>query len=913
MAALERTNAPMEGALAFPVLPTLQVVLYSTDAVASSAALHGADLGVEHVGPAGLARRLATGLGVVPDQAPRGVRVAAMDQRLATLDDGARWFSRSREADRFGVAEWFVGVADGLRAAGWDGGALGGSLRLEAISAAQSARVTPAFPPGEADHWHVLLDELRTASLPFWLDLQLACRREDLSPIVARVVEALEASGHAVSELAPATAALETDLGRLRRGLLGGVADALVADGTVRFVVADTPIEAAAFCASLTAEPDAIVATGEAPLLDEVRARVGAPRLGLAKCSRWRPALQVLPLALELAFTPRDPHAALELLTLPVSPVPGRVRGALARALGEQPAVGGPLWKAGLEDAVAAWREVLEGDPAAREVALRRTLGLLFPDAPADASVGAPAADLVVLAEAIAAWARGRAATSEEGVRALLAAARVAEDLAAMLRVLPVGHRVSRLAARQLHDLAAGEGVASDAFAEAGAPLVVSDPAAVPEGAGHVLWFGFVEGAAEVGAPFPWTAEERAALLAAGVTLDEEGARRRREERAWLRPAIVARERLTLVSWRTAGVEAIEPHPLLDVLAARFGVASVRACTVGVRALLAKDRTAVDVVAAAPVSPRTRWQVPAGAIEAPGKVSATQIESLLGCPLRWTLEYAAGLRPGGTEALPDLDRMVGTFAHALLQDLLLRDDPPFAALTPVAARAALLDSFDRRVATEASPLLLPGSQSLGRQVRARIAEAGVALVERLQAGGWAPRAKEAPVSGTFAALPFGGSADLTLSRADGAVGLLDLKKGGRASKEAALREGRALQLALYARGLGVDRVHAGYFIIEEGRLVTADGDAWPGAWSVTGPCSSETLLHAERAWAWWLDAMRAGDVVKRDDLDALDLAETTVAAGRPPPETPWDDKEATCRFCAHARLCSFDNGATESA
>ena len=55
--------------------------------------------------------------------------------------------------------------------------------------------------------------------------------------------------------------------------------------------------------------------------------------------------LQVLPLAIELAFEPRDPYRVLELLTLPLGPFHGFVGGALARALAAAPGTGGRPWR----------------------------------------------------------------------------------------------------------------------------------------------------------------------------------------------------------------------------------------------------------------------------------------------------------------------------------------------------------------------------------------------------------------------------------------------------------------------------------------------------------------------------------------------------------------------------------------
>ena len=241
-------------------------------------------------------------------------------------------------------------------------------------------------------------------------------------------------------------------------------------------------------------------------------------------------------------------------------PLPWPVRSALSAALKEQPAVGGPGWKAALEVGIAGWRErrrtaapdpladdPLADDPppgadddfgddpdAADEATLRRRLDLWIPTAPPLAGDGRPAMHLALLAESIEQWARGRGGAS--GNAGLLGASAVARAAAGALRALDPVRRVTRLEARQLYDLAVGAGHAAPQDAEVGAPLLLDDPAAVPGNVGTIAWFGVIAGAAEAGAALRWTPEERAALSAAGCELDADGALRRREQRAWLRP-----------------------------------------------------------------------------------------------------------------------------------------------------------------------------------------------------------------------------------------------------------------------------------------------------------------------------------------------------------------------------------------
>src|SRR5690606_8866624 len=60
----------------------------------------------------------------------------------------------------------------------------------------------------------------------------------------------------------------------------------------------------------------------------------------------------------------------------------------------------------------------------------------------------------------------------------------------------------------------------------------------------------------------------------------------------------------------------------------------------------------------------------------PERLSYTQVETLLGCPQRWVLEYALGIRPASVAVLPTGNRMIGSLVHAVAEVLVgERSDP----------------------------------------------------------------------------------------------------------------------------------------------------------------------------------------------------------------------------------------------
>jgi ATP-dependent helicase/nuclease subunit B len=883
--------------------------------------------GWECVGPLGLAKRLGRLYGLRGEPASRAERVSAFAARLALLEDGRHSFSRSRVKDPWGVAAWLLGLRDLLRAAGWDGRPLEGSPRLADLSAAErlAAPGLPPLPPGLGDVFALLVAEIeRAPALPEPLAIRVAPAAA-LDECVRRALAALAAKGAAVAPIeddAPSAPA-ETDLGRVQRALLserGGACGAPLAnDGSVVVLEADSPLEAAELVAAraraASVEDATLVLGRDAGALEAAFARHGLAALGTGERSRWRPGLQILPLRLALAFAPRDPFRAAELLMLPVTPIPSDARSRLLDALVKQPGLGGPAWREAIDEAAAraGERARLErpDEAAARAAgdAVRERIETWFGGPAHDPREGIPAPEAVALCESVARWADARARAAADPDAILEAAAGVARTLARMLSEQPPGTRLSPVQLEQLHDVAAGDGLAAGGRAgEAGRPALALEPSAVQRGAREVVWWGFLGG--DPGpAPDPWTAAERRALGASGLRLPEPGERRAAEARGWRRPILAAGERIVLVRWRLEGSGPTVAHPLTDELAARFEGA-LAPCTITSEAVLARAAPGVaaacsDHAPAPPIAPRPVLHVPPGAVST-ARLSPSSLEKLLGCPLAFALEYGAGLRRRGMARIPSGGRLLGTFAHAILEDLLCGPEQlDLAAAAPDDAAAWAADAFDRRVAAEAAPLVARGAEVERHRAREVVAEAGRALFGLLQGGGWRVRGAEQRLEGRFEGADLAGSADLVLEKGEAAA-VLDLKLGNPRRFREKLEEGQGLQISLYAdmvRG-GRAAPPTGYFVIGQGELYTVDRGAFPGAREVEGPSTEETLRAAADALRFWRAVFARGLVASRhEDLREGAELEAGEAAGRGAPTRGAGAIEPPCRFCDYGALC----------
>jgi ATP-dependent helicase/nuclease subunit B len=884
------------------------------------------------VGPRGLLRRLGRLLGLPAEPGSTPDRIAAFDARLALADDGHRSYSRSRKADRFGVAAFLLGLRDRLRDSGWRGTSLQVNGRLADVAALETlaAPGLPALAPGMPDLVHFFADAVaRAGRLPEPVALHLASPRSAFGAAERRLIDTLARAGVEVTEAAAdaAQAPTGTDLDRVQRSLLGSApaGSPLTGDGTFLVLQAETPAEAAELLASFLRDRSlaatTLVVPQEASVLDASLLRQGLATLGLGTSSRWRPALQVLPLRLALAFRPRDPLRAAELLLLPVSPMAARIRRRLLDALTEMPGLWGPAWNRAVDE-LADLASAEDGPEAGARV--RADIEAWYGGDSFDPAEGIPTAAASGICQTVGAWAAARGGASDPPDESLLHAAAVARTLERLLAHQHAVERLSRVALEQLHDGAVGDGSEHAPLeGEAGRAAVCGSPDAVLPGASEVVWWGFVGG--EGGpSPDPWTEAERVALVSSGVELAAPGAVREVEAWGWRRPILLASERVVLVRWRLSGSDQVPDHPLLDELATRLPRGSLEACTLESRqALSAKldppapstwsPRASVRAPAP-PIVPRSVWRLPAAETVLPPSMSPSSLESLFGCPLTWVLRGRGLLAPGRVASIPEGNRLLGSFAHAILQDLLLGPQAlDLAVATPDDAAQRTGQAFDARVESEAAPLVLAGRDLERARARRLVCESAAALVALLRDGRWVPEEAEAEVSGDLGVVKVHGRVDLLLSR-NGEPAVIDLKLGNGKYRRGLLEKGRGVQLAVYSAALrrGGEYPPTGYFILESGQLLTTTPARFPGSTGVPGATTHETIEWVKKGVLLWRKVLGAGVVpAPRESLEGW-REPVEEAAGEPFPDDGPLAPEPSCMFCDYSTLCVVRLGAGDA-
>ncbi|WP_448852499.1 PD-(D/E)XK nuclease family protein [Corynebacterium sp. 335C] len=818
-----------------------------------------ASLGSVTTGQRGFADILAVRLGLSRAPEPPALRVAAYRDAIGRVDPP--WCRDSFALNPWAVAERLLAWRDELVTAGWSAQpAPGLSPRLLDL-----AYVEEEFDrPGDADVLRDIARELGRpggagAAASTGIRSVAVVDRASLPRPWPAILDGLAARGVEVTDAAP---------GRLR---------------ALRVVAADTEWEAAEAAARLLcAEPSrAVVAGGPTQVLDQELARRGLPRAGAGGASPQRSAAELPAVALRALSAPFDPWALLRLADARVPVVRGTgaaaeagsapllppgVRRAVISALKREPGHGGAAW----DDAMAQ----LEGDDAAVAADLSRQLSA--PVEPVGGGAGAWAADDVA---GVVEWLEGTVARAASAAGAAPSTATISA-CAAVRAVLPEEGDVSAATLRETLATCTGSPAAplpgSEAPDAQGAVPAVAGPGAAP--ASPILWWAAAsDDAAERST---WTPAERRALAAAGcepptpreLTAAGHGAAMAGLRRAGDVVAVVPR--------RLRGADA-EPDPALMFAAVELlpeGTDRTTLDTVDkILEPFTVDARDLDLPAGAPAlrtpepaSPdagaldaaaRGR-DVPDGAAHLPARLSFSQIESLLSHQLEWFLERRLGIREPWWTQLPEGNRMIGTFLHAIVEEIVGAQSFPI--------EPDEVETLARRLAPVHAPaLLLPGRERALAEVIAEARASIPALFRDLADAGITPVAAEREFSFpvdlelTDPADPsrtlrhrveLGGFRDLDADGPAGSRTVVDLKyTAGSRKYPAAIAGGRALQLAVYARSveeesggaLPMSAVTTAYFLLKQNRFVSEhpglDGSAR------TGGLAAEDLWAAAKA------------------------------------------------------------------
>jgi hypothetical protein len=821
-------------------------------------------LGVTDVGPLGLLGILESQLGLIAPTISEAQRIVQYRECLLKVNNPDRFFFKTFAADDFGAAASLLSWRDEWYLHGWSGD-IGedGSLRQRDMAAVEKVAHSN-LSPGTAQRLQTILDALTKRRILIE-SIALVDPIERFPILWQRVLKSLPTSP-------------PTPISSCGQGLLGKLQNAIVNihdkdenqtidwvdDGSLVVIRSETSLTAGRWIAHTlrASDPSTLyVATSQAGATDAFLTASAQPRQGLSESSAFRPALQLLPLLLELLWLPMNFTALMQFLTHPICPISGKARRKLARVQSQYPGIGGPRWQKAIEEI-----EEIAGDRAKQ---VRESIEFWIEHPRFDPSIGAPISAVLERTQRLADFFRKIPSEATPARQMAYAAGysqanSFSKNLASLL-----AQGVATLSPRQLDQLvtqATSRGSDNPLnIAEVGALPCINQPGAALEAHSTVLW-GPLDAPAMI-SPWPWSKSEITALANAGCSLPDTDTLLQSAANDWLRPILSAKDKLILV----LAPEDRETHPVWQMINALIPNIQI----VQVERMLLNEVSPLTQISHKPLPEIKRWwQLPRGTEIPPVKeYSFTQLERQIFNPFHWLLANAAKLRSGSLLSLAEDFRLKGLLSHSLVERLcgitnsLSMSDADFECWFNPA--------FDQLISEEGAVYLMPGRQAEKENLRQTLHRALQQLREILQAAKVCKAESERHLSGHFVGGLLGGDSDLILTNSDGTHAIIDMKWAGKTHRTK-LAENRHLQLAIYSELLRQETGQwsaLAYFLFSQGKLLTRDDHWFPGINPVKNQVDENTAQLWQRflvTWKWRQAQFAQGlfEVVLEDSDDA---------------------------------------------
>ncbi len=766
----------------------------------------------------------------------------ALQQYLESVDPQA-FYHQSFDADRFSTAHFLLDRRDELLRAGWsfsNAEALPDRLRcLAAVEVffrqkTQTAEYEIAAL-GSADRWDAVLRALQTTNLPI-TGVHLYDPEELLPAEWRRLLRLIVDQSIPVWHVqATPGAAQDTDLGYWQRRLTGAVISGKIparADGSLLLVRAGRDAEAAAWIAALlAANPDLrplVLLPEMNRQLEQAMLQEGLPALGILSASMARPALQVLKLAPAFLWEPVDAYKIMEFVTLPVKPIDEGLAQVIGRVLAEKPGLFSDTW-------YGAVLGYLERHDASGD--LRRQYDFWFDRRRYPAEAGVPRRDAIGLYAYLQQWALKTAGDTGAKEGGLLVLAEQARRIRELLEALPdarLGYLELERIVRTIYEPAPMQ---LDPVEE-GRFDFVHAPGAIVSPVERLMWWNFRSDVALSASDF-WRPGERTFLDSLGVCLERPDQAVRRALHRQREAIQRTTGQLILVCPERVNGAGVSPHLLLGDLDAAFSDMHPLWCAVDDPDLARRihpQAVAVKPVRVDPVPllrPRPHLHLPDTRRLLPVEYeTVTQLESMLYYPHRWFFRQHLRLYPANLLRISADTQLLGNLGHRFLEMLLVED---LSAVTRSDVYAWIDGQSDALLEREGAPLLLYGREPERKAFQRKVQQAAWTLVSMLRQNGWTVAHTELPLEGELAGLSLRAKADLVLQR-EGEWAIVDFKWGGARQRREMIRNNEDLQLMLYAYLLPPPEnwPHTAYYILEEGRMIARNRQAFREAQEVGG-------------------------------------------------------------------------------
>ncbi|CAE6723223.1 PD-(D/E)XK nuclease family protein [Candidatus Nitrotoga fabula] len=810
-------------------------------------------IGFAIVGPLGFLDILETHLGLLANRLSEASRAVQYRACLEKCDDENRFYHRSFIVDPFGTAATLLKWRDDWVLHGWNGTAVSGAPHRVTDMADIEKLAVRMVDAGVSQRLIAVVNALQNRSVPID-SVSLVEHIEVFPSLWQKVLSFLEVQ--------PAPEPTPNGSGFLRHvqgALLAARAGqqyeklAWQDDGSVLIVQAESQSLAAQWVATSIEDstPALLVCEHDGDQLDAYLSAAKLPRQGFKESSAFRPALQVLPLALELLWDPLNVYALVQFLTHSVCPIRPVARQLIAEKVVDAPGITGVRWK----QTLAKIDEKVGVDLQAQ---VREEIATWLGHQRYSLTEGAPIPSVIARVAKLAEFFQKRVgdedASRSSAFMAGLSQCRASQRTLAEL--LAQGQKI--ISARQLQKVviqSTANGSANPLWpAQVGAKLCATIPGAVFEPVAKVIWWQMQMPV--LPGSLPWSEAEVSALANSGAMLRSATSRLDQTVQSWLRLVLAAQEKLILV----LPPPDTEVHPLWQMLCAVVDDVPV----LGLEQYLADGGNAMTRQTYRPLPQAKRWwQLPKDlVVTLREKESFTSLEKFLFNPYHWLLQYPAKLQPSRLLSSGSDFRMMGLLAHGLVErfyfgaDSLKMDDEAF--------NTWFSETFESIVDEEGAHLRMSGRKADLESFRFRLERAVKALRQHITNAKVIEVCPEEKLFGHFPGGELGGPADLLLRTSNGHTAIVDMKWGGCKKYGEKLKNNQHLQLAIYAE---LQRQTTGqfpsvaYFIFDDAQMLAPDNTTFENARvvpSINGENTAQLYQRFIETWRWRASQVEGG-------------------------------------------------------
>lgn len=836
------------------------------------------------VGRLGFLSLLETYLGLARPEVAAAQRVAVYMGHLQRHDNGTRFYSASMKVDSVGTAVKLLSWRDEWLLGGWQGTAQASHpVRLQELAMVETT--ASDMPPGEATRLLLVEQALKATGPNPIASVSLVDPLEDFPLLWRRVLACLPdvQARPAVPHGEGALRALQEKAVLVMSGQEPPSKMSPIVDGSVQLVRTLSFSTAEHWLgAHAAAHPTdrLVLAESHGDSLDTTLVATGGVNCGFENPSQLRPALQALGLALEMCWAPLDVGRLVDFLTHPVGPFSRKARATLAKAVAEEPGIGGAAW-------VKAKNKIAADKDGAALVA---DIEFWLESERWPRHQGAPLDALLARADRLKEALRRRL-SGDPSIAATFAPAH--RQCAAVFDSLSEFSRqgVTTLMPRQIEQLvahatptgASNPGVVS----QIGCMGSANSAAACIESADEVIWW--MPSTPMLVQQLPWSSAEVQALKALGVELRDPVKQLSALAMQWLRPLLAARKRFVMV----LPPPGREVHPVRQLLQQLIPDYEAQALDLDAACGSQFVGRLTEQVASLPFAEVQRHiQLPGPLKLSTNSQSYTALNELFNAPALFALKRIARLNPTSILAVEEDNRLLGILAHRVFEKLFAHADA--LTWTNQQAKGWFRTQADELLRTEGAVLLMQGAGISLQRFQMTCEGAICSLLDHLREAKALRVQTEAEFNGQLGPVPLTGKIDLLVELPDNKTVALDMKWRGDNHYARTLREGGHLQLALYSslveQQTGTAPAALGFFILESGALFISHPGFFPQA-QLTPPPEGVTvgmlLDRAKATWSWRTGQFAAGqiEVVPYGPTDDYNGPEGTLPVKGP---NQWD-------------------------